>query len=107
MRYTESGGLTMEGQSRREQVWLQAAAMSAKKADARQVARELRVRPTATPSPLDRDLRNLTPARRSSSSCRAVKEDTPSVVGSRFPPSRCRHLSHHSPCTRDIAVPAP
>ena len=57
--------------------------------------------------PLDRGLRNLTPARLSSSSCRAVKEDTPSGVGSRFPPGRCRHLSRHSPGTRDVAVPAP
>jgi len=43
MRYPDGGGLTAQGRSRREQVRLQAAGMFAKDADARQIARALRV----------------------------------------------------------------
>ena len=43
MRYADSGGLTMEGRSRREQVRLQAAEMFEHEADARQIASSLRV----------------------------------------------------------------
>ena len=43
MRYPDGGGLTAQGRSRREQVRLQAAEMFAHDADARQVARTLRV----------------------------------------------------------------
>src|SRR5215831_1644976 len=43
MRYADGGGLTAEGRSRREQVRLQAAKMFAQDADARQIARSLRV----------------------------------------------------------------
>jgi transposase len=43
MRYTDGGGPTVQGRSRREQVRLQAAEMFAQDADARQVARALRV----------------------------------------------------------------
>jgi len=43
MRYPDGGGLTVQGRSRREQVLLQAAGMFAQDADARQVARSLRV----------------------------------------------------------------
>jgi transposase len=43
MRYPDGGGLTAQGRSRREQVRLQAAKMFAHDADARQVARTLRV----------------------------------------------------------------
>jgi putative transposase len=43
MRYSDGGGLTAEGRSCREQVRLQAAKMFAKDADARQIARSLRV----------------------------------------------------------------
>lgn len=43
MRFADGGGLTMEGRSRREKVRLQAAEMFAHDADARQIARELRV----------------------------------------------------------------
>ena len=43
MRYADGGGLTAEGRSRREQVRLQAAKMFAEDADARQIARSLRV----------------------------------------------------------------
>ena len=43
MRYPDGGGLTAQGRSRREQVQLQAAEMFAHDADARQVARTLRV----------------------------------------------------------------
>jgi hypothetical protein len=53
MMYADGGGLTMAGRSRREQMRLQAAAMSAKDAEARQVARELAVRPTASAAPAD------------------------------------------------------
>src|SRR5215469_3547203 len=43
MRYPDGGGLTAQGRSRREQVRLRAAEMFADDADARQVARTLRV----------------------------------------------------------------
>jgi transposase len=43
MRYSDGGGLTMEGRSRREQVRLQAAEMFGHDVDAGQVARSLRV----------------------------------------------------------------
>jgi hypothetical protein len=43
MRYADGGGLTVQGRSRREQARLQAAEMFAQDADARQVARALRV----------------------------------------------------------------
>ena len=43
MRYPDGGGLTAQGRSRREQVRLQAAEMFAQDADARQIARSLRV----------------------------------------------------------------
>ena len=43
MRYADGGGLTAQGRSRREMVRLQAAEMFAKDADAREVARSLRV----------------------------------------------------------------
>ena len=43
MRYPDGGGLTARGRSRREQVRLDAAKMFARDADARQVARSLRV----------------------------------------------------------------
>jgi putative transposase len=43
MRYPDGGGLTARGRSRREQVRLEAAEMFAQDADARQVARFLRV----------------------------------------------------------------
>ena len=43
MRYPDGGGLTAQGRSRRERVRLQAAKMFAQDADARQVARSLRV----------------------------------------------------------------
>jgi putative transposase len=43
MRYADGGGLTMEGRSRREQVRLQAAEMFEQDADARQIAKSLRV----------------------------------------------------------------
>ncbi|HEY6791421.1 MAG TPA: winged helix-turn-helix domain-containing protein [Trebonia sp.] len=43
MRYADGGGLTAQGRSRREQVRLQAAEMFAEDADARQIARSLRV----------------------------------------------------------------
>lgn len=43
MRYPDGGGLTAQGRSRREQVRLRAAEMFAHDADARQVARTLRV----------------------------------------------------------------
>jgi len=43
MRYPDGGGLTAQGRSRREHVRLQAAEMFAHHADARQVARTLRV----------------------------------------------------------------
>jgi transposase len=43
MRYPDGGGLTAEGRSRREQVRLRAAKMFAQDADARQIARSLRV----------------------------------------------------------------
>jgi len=43
MRYSDGGGLTTEGRSRREQVRLQAAEMFGHDADARQVASALRV----------------------------------------------------------------
>jgi transposase len=43
MRYPDGGGLTPQGRSRREQVRLEAAEMFAQDADARQIARSLRV----------------------------------------------------------------
>ncbi len=43
MRYADGGGLTTEGRSRREMVRLQAAEMFAHDADAREIARSLRV----------------------------------------------------------------
>src|SRR6516225_6812804 len=43
MKYPDGGGLTARGRSRREQVRLEAAEMFAQDADARQVARSLRV----------------------------------------------------------------
>jgi transposase len=43
MRYPDGGGLTARARSRREQVRLQAAEMFAQDADARQIARSLRV----------------------------------------------------------------
>jgi transposase len=43
MRYADGGGLTMEGRPRREQVRLQAAEMFEQDADARQIAKSLRV----------------------------------------------------------------
>ena len=43
MRYADGGGLTVQGRSRREQVRLWAAEMFADDADARQIARSLRV----------------------------------------------------------------
>jgi transposase len=43
MRYPDGGGLTAQGRSRREQVRLQAAEMFVQDADARQIARSLRV----------------------------------------------------------------
>jgi putative transposase len=43
MRYADGGGLTARGRSRREQVRLEAAEMFAQDADARQIARSLRV----------------------------------------------------------------
>jgi transposase len=47
MRYPDGGGLTARGRSRREQVRLQAAQMFAQHADARQIARSLRVSTTS------------------------------------------------------------
>src|SRR5215470_9831122 len=43
MRYPDGGGLTAQGRSRREQVRLEAAQMFTQDADARQIARSLRV----------------------------------------------------------------
>src|SRR5215469_18985101 len=43
MRYADGGGLTAQGRSRREQVRLHAAEMFGQDADARQIARSLRV----------------------------------------------------------------
>ena len=43
MRYPDGGGLTVQGRSRREQVRLEAARMFVQDADARQIARLLRV----------------------------------------------------------------
>ena len=43
MRYPDGGGLTAQGRSRREQVRLQAAKRFAEDADARQIARSMRV----------------------------------------------------------------
>ncbi len=43
MRYADGGGLTAQGRSRRETVRLQAAEMFEHDADAREIARELRV----------------------------------------------------------------
>ena len=45
MRYPDGGGLTAQGRSGREQVRLEAADMFAQDADARQIARSLRVSP--------------------------------------------------------------
>jgi hypothetical protein len=60
MRYPDGGGLTARGRSRREQVRLEAAQMFAQDADARQIARALRVSEGAW-SVMKNSLGNLPP----------------------------------------------